>query len=155
MLAPVSMRAVVQRVASARVTVDGETVGEIARGLLIYLGVGVDDEATDVAAMADKVARLRLFEDDAGKMSLSVLDVGGAVLVVSQFTLFGDVRGGRRPSFVAAAPPERAKLLYEEVCARLRAAGLPVETGRFRATMSVLSDVDGPVTLLVDTRKTF
>jgi D-tyrosyl-tRNA(Tyr) deacylase len=149
------MRAVVQRVASARVTVDGETVGEIARGLLVYLGVGVEDEATDVAAMADKVARLRLFEDDAGKMSLSVLDVGGAVLVVSQFTLFGDVRGGRRPSFVAAAPPERAKLLYEEVCARLRAAGLPVETGRFRATMSVLSDVDGPVTLLVDTRKTF
>ncbi len=144
-----------QRVASARVTVEGETVGEIAHGLLVYLGVGVDDEAPDVAAMADKIAHLRLFEDDAGKMARSVVDVGGAVLVVSQFTLFGDVRGGRRPSFVGAAPPERARSLYEDVCARLRAAGLPVETGRFRATMSVTSDVDGPVTLLVDTRKTF
>jgi len=149
------MRAVVQRVASARVNVDGETVGEIAGGLLVYLGVGGEDSASDVAAMADKLAHLRLFEDDVGKMSRSVADVGGSVLVVSQFTLYGDVRGGRRPSFVKAAPPERARLLYEEVCTRLRTAGLTVATGRFRAAMRVISDVDGPVTLLIDTHKTF
>lgn len=149
------MRAVVQRVASAHVNVDGETVGEIARGLLVYLGVGDDDSSSDVAAMADKLPNLRLFEDDAGKMSRSVVDAGGAILVVSQFTLYGDVRGGRRPSFVKAAPPERARLLYEEVCTRLRAAGLTVATGRFRAAMRVTADVDGPVTLLVDTHKTF
>jgi D-tyrosyl-tRNA(Tyr) deacylase len=149
------MRAVVQRVASAGVTVDGETVGEIARGLLVYLGVGVDDESADAAAMADKLAHLRIFEDDAGKMSRSVVDVTGAILVVSQFTLYGDVRVGRRPSFVKAAPPDRARLLYEEVCAHLRGTGLAVATGRFRATMRVVCDVDGPVTLLVDTHKSF
>jgi D-tyrosyl-tRNA(Tyr) deacylase len=149
------MRAVVQRVASARVTVEGETVGEIAAGLLVYLGIGDDDSSSDVAAMADKLAHLRLFEDDAGKLSRSVTDVSGSILLVSQFTLYGDVRGGRRPSFLHAAPPERAKTLYEDVCTRLRAMGLTVATGRFRATMRVTSDVDGPVTLLVDTHKTF
>ena len=144
-----------QRVASASVTVEDETVGAIARGLLVYLGVGADDTAEDAATMAAKVSHLRLFEDEAGKMSRSVQDIGGAVLVVSQFTLFGDVRAGRRPSFVGAAAPEPARALYEDTCARLRDTGLPVATGRFRATMRVRADVDGPVTLLVDTRKRF
>lgn len=154
------MRAVAQRVTSASVVVDADTAsavttGAIAHGLLVYLGVGVDDSAADVAAIAEKLATLRIFEDDAGKMSRSVTDVGGAILVVSQFTLFGDVRGGRRPSFTTAAPPELAEKLYEDVCAALRARGLVVATGRFRAMMRVSADVDGPVTILIDSKKLF
>ncbi len=149
------MRAVAQRVSSASVVVDGETVGAIERGLLVYLGAAKGDEAKDVSTMVRKLAGLRIFEDDEGKMSRSVQDVGGAVLVVSQFTLFGDVRKGRRPSFTGAAPPDDAKRLYEEVVSGLRAEGLPVETGRFRAMMSVRADVWGPVTILIDSRKLF
>lgn len=149
------MRAVAQRVSSASVVVDGETVGAIERGLLVYLGAAKGDEAKDVSTMVRKLAGLRIFEDDQGKMSRSVQDVGGAVLVVSQFTLFGDVRKGRRPSFTGAAPPDDAKRLYEEVVSGLRAEGLPVETGRFRAMMSVRADVWGPVTILIDSRKLF
>ena len=149
------MRAVAQRVSSASVVVDGETVGAIERGLLVYLGAAKGDEAKDVSTMVRKLAGLRIFEDDEGKMSLSVQDVGGALLVVSQFTLFGDVRKGRRPSFTGAAPPDEAKRLYEEVVQGLRTEGLPVETGRFRAMMSVRADVWGPVTILIDSRKLF
>jgi D-tyrosyl-tRNA(Tyr) deacylase len=146
---------VVQRVAGASVTVEGETVGRIDRGLLVYLGAGRDDGEEDVRRTADKVATLRIFQDGAGKMSLSVGDVGGAVLVISQFTLYGDVRKGRRPSFDAAAAPEPAEQLYERFCAVLRETGLRVETGRFRARMMVSADVEGPVTILVDSRKAF
>lgn len=154
------MRAVAQRVTSASVvvgadTADAVTTGSIARGLLVYLGVGLDDGPADAAAMADKLAGLRIFEDDVGKLSRSVVDLGGAILVVSQFTLFGDVRGGRRPSFTLAAPPERAEKLYEDVCVRLRDRALPVATGRFRAMMRVHADVDGPITILIDTKKLF
>lgn len=149
------MRAVVQRVASARVEVDGVTAGAIAHGLLVYLGVGAGDSDEDVRYMADKIAGLRVFEDERGKMALDVAGTGGGVLVVSQFTLFGDVRRGRRPSFDDAAPPELAERLYEAVCTRLREAALRVETGRFRAMMDVHAVVAGPVTILVDSRKAF
>jgi D-tyrosyl-tRNA(Tyr) deacylase len=149
------MRAVVQRVSRASVTVSGETTGSIGEGLLVYLGAGRGDTQEQAEWMAQKVEGLRIFEDDAGKMSLSVRDVGGAILVVSQFTLFGDVRKGRRPSFDAAAPPERAEALYEHFCASLRARGLPVQTGRFRATMLVHAEVAGPVTILVDSERAF
>lgn len=149
------MRAVVQRVASGRVEVAGEVTGAIDRGLLVYLGVGAGDDESDVAWMSDKVATLRIFPDDAGKMSRSVEDIGGGVLVVSQFTLFGDVRKGRRPSFDGAAPPELAERLYERVCEALRARGLRVGTGRFRAMMDVVSVGEGPVTILADSRKAF
>lgn len=149
------MRAVVQRVTRAEVEVDGAIVGAIDTGLLVYLGAGKGDAERDVDYVAQKLAGLRIFEDEDGKMSRSVVDVGGAVLVVSQFTLFGDVRRGRRPSFDDAAPPEEARLRYEELVARLRAIPLPVETGRFRAHMSVRSHVDGPVTILIDSRKLF
>jgi D-tyrosyl-tRNA(Tyr) deacylase len=146
---------VIQRVACASVRVDGAVVGAIERGLLVYLGVARDDSDADADALADKVAGLRVFEDPAGKMSLALADVAGAALVVSQFTLFGDVRRGRRPSFEAAAPPELAERLYERAVAALRTRALPVATGRFRATMTVRADVDGPVTILADTRKLF
>ena len=149
------MRAVAQRVCAASVTVQDETVGAIDAGLLVYLGAGTDDQDADVRAMADKLAGLRIFENDEGKMSRSVEDVGGAVLVVSQFTLFGDVRRGRRPSFDGAAPAEDARRLYESVVAALRDRGLKVETGRFQADMRVRAEVDGPVTILLDTRKIF
>lgn len=149
------MRAVAQRVGRAEVEVEGEIVGRIDRGLLVYLGAAKNDSEADVDYVAGKLAGLRIFEDDGGKMSRSVLDVGGAVLVISQFTLFGDVRRGRRPSFDDAAPPDDARLRYEEVVARLRAQGLRVETGRFRAHMDVRSSVDGPVTILIDSRKLF
>ena len=149
------MRAVAQRVAHAEVEVDGEIVGRIGQGLLVYLGAQKADGAADVEYAAQKLANLRVFEDEAGKMSRSVLDVGGGVLVVSQFTLFGDVRRGRRPSFDDAAPPDEARLRYEQVVARLRAMGVTVETGRFRAHMDVRSQVDGPVTILLDSRKLF
>ncbi|HJL04536.1 MAG TPA: D-aminoacyl-tRNA deacylase [Polyangiaceae bacterium LLY-WYZ-15_(1-7)] len=149
------MRAVAQRVRSASVTVDDVIVGRIDAGLLVYLGAGERDDAKDVDYMVGKLAGLRIFEDDAGKMSRSVEDVGGGVLVVSQFTLYGDVRRGRRPSFTAAAEPGRAEELYEQVVAGLRARGLEVATGRFRATMCVDAAVWGPVTILVDSEKSF
>ncbi len=149
------MRAVTQRVLSASVEVDGAVVGAIASGLLVYVGVGRGDGPDDVAWTADKVVGLRIFADDAGKMSRSVSDVGGAVLAVSQFTLYGDTRKGRRPSFDDAAPPELARALYEDFCARVRAAGPRVETGRFAADMRVISVGDGPVTILLDSKKAF
>ncbi|TWT31944.1 D-aminoacyl-tRNA deacylase [Blastopirellula retiformator] len=149
------MRAVVQRVSSASVRVDGEVVGQIERGLLVLLGVEPEDGAADVAYIADKTANLRIFEDDAGKMNLSVVDIGGAVLAVSQFTLLGDCRKGRRPGFTGAAPPELANALYEEYVAAVRNLGLPVETGIFRADMKVSLINDGPVTLLLDSGKKF
>jgi len=149
------MRAVAQRVSEARVEVEGEVTGTIERGLLVYLGAGRGDGEAEVEYVANKLAGLRIFPDDEGKMSLSVEDVGGGVLVVSQFTLFGDVRKGRRPSFTAAADPEIAKELYEAVCAKLAARGLNVQKGRFRAMMAVHGVVDGPVTILIDSEKSF
>jgi D-tyrosyl-tRNA(Tyr) deacylase len=149
------MRAVVQRVVSARVTVEDETVGEIGAGLLVYLGVGAEDDEAAATYTADKVQGLRIFADDAGKMNRSVADVRGGVLVVSQFTLYGDVRAGRRPAFTQAMEPARAEELYLRVVDKLRAAGLTVATGRFRADMRVEGTVDGPVTILVDSSRTF
>lgn len=149
------MRAVVQRVSEASVVVDADVVGAIGRGLLVYLGAGQGDTEADVEAMAGKLAGLRIFPDDEGKMSRSVEDIGGEILVVSQFTLYGDVRKGRRPSFTDAAAPEEAERLYERVVACLRGRGLCVATGRFRATMDVRSRVDGPVTILIDSRRAF
>lgn len=144
-----------QRVASARVRVDDRVTGEIGRGLLVYLGVGAGDDEKSADYTADKVAGLRLFEDDRGRMSLDVATVGGALLVVSQFTLYADVRSGRRPDFAQAMEPARAQQLYEHVVARLRGAGLAVETGEFRAHMRVESVNDGPVTILVDSARLF
>jgi D-tyrosyl-tRNA(Tyr) deacylase len=149
------MRAVIQRVSRADVVVEGETVGAIERGLLVYLGAGADDGQSDVDYLAQKIRGLRVFVNEEGKMSRSVEDVEGAVLVVSQFTLYGDVRQGRRPSFSSAAPPALAERLYEEVVAALRAAGLVVATGRFRASMNVRCEVDGPVTIQVDSRRLY
>ncbi len=146
------MRAVLQRVAQARVVIAGETVGAIQRGLLVLLGVARSDTPEDVAWLADKVAALRIFNDAQGKMNVSVADVHGAVLVVSQFTLYGDCRKGRRPSFIDAAPPETAIPLYEAFVQALRAQGLPVATGRFGAMMQVELVNDGPVTLIVDSK---
>jgi D-tyrosyl-tRNA(Tyr) deacylase len=146
---------VAQRVASASVDVGEERVGAIGRGLLVYLGAGEGDGDPQVAYLVSKIAGLRIFEDDEGKMSRSVEDVGGEVLVVSQFTLYGDVRKGRRPSFTKAAPPDEAERLYQAVVEGLRARGLTVATGRFRAMMNVRADVWGPVTILVDSEKTF
>lgn len=149
------MRAVVQRVSRASVKVDGETTGKIELGLLVLLGVGHEDAETDADYLAEKIAGLRIFEDPGGKMNLSVADVGGAVLAVSQFTLFGDVRRGKRPSFDAAARPERAKELYEYFVERVRTLGLRCETGRFQAMMEVELVNRGPVTILLDSRKLF
>jgi len=149
------MRAVAQRVFEAKVEVDDEVVGAIGRGLLVYLGAGRGDGDAQVDYVANKIAGLRIFPDDEGKMSLSVEDIGGGVLVVSQFTLFGDVRKGRRPSFTGAAEPGIANELYEAVCARLSARGLTVQKGRFRAMMAVHGVVDGPVTILIDSEKGF
>ena len=149
------MRAVVQRVSSASVTVAGEVVGAIGPGLLVLLGVREDDTQADVIYTANKVIGLRIFEDDAGKMNRSLAESGGAMLVVSQFTLYGDCRQGRRPSFIAAARPEAANALYESFCAEVRGQGLRVETGRFQQHMDVALVNDGPVTLLVDSRKEF
>lgn len=149
------MRAVVQRVNEASVTVAGESVGSIGRGLLVYLGAARGDEARDVQYIAEKIAGLRVFANDEGKMSLSVVDVGGAILVVSQFTLFGDIRRGRRPSFEGAADPADAERLYLEVVEALRTKDLGVETGRFRAMMLVQSVVDGPVTIQIDSTKLY
>ena len=149
------MRAVVQRVSRARVTVEGRVTGEITTGLMILLGVGRGDTSVVAGSMAEKVATLRIFEDDQGKMNRSLLDVGASALVVSQFTLYGDARGQRRPSFIAAAPPEQAKKLYEEFCEALRNLGVTVATGVFQAMMSVELVNEGPVTILLDSEKTF
>ena len=146
------MRALVQRVKYARVKVAGETVGEIGEGLLILLGVGMEDTEKEAAFVADKCANLRIFEDDAGKMNRSLLDVGGKALVSSQFTLYGDASHGRRPSFSSAAPPELAEPLYSKFVELMRSAGVPVETGRFRAEMAVALCNDGPVTIMVESR---
>lgn len=135
--------------------VESEVVGEIGKGLLVYLGAGRGDAEAEAEWMAGKLAGLRVFPDDADRMSRDVRDAGGAVLVVSQFTLYGDVRRGRRPSFDDAAEPERARELYELVCTTLRGLGLTVATGRFRAMMDVQSSVDGPVTILIDSEKKF
>jgi D-aminoacyl-tRNA deacylase len=149
------MRAVVQRVTSARVSVGSRVTGEIERGLLVLLGVEQGDGPADVQYVSAKIRDLRIFADDAGKMNLSVLDRQGAVLVVSQFTLSGDARNGRRPSFASAAPPDIARALYEDVVRELKASGLRVETGEFQAMMQVALVNDGPVTILLDSRKTF
>jgi D-aminoacyl-tRNA deacylase len=149
------MRAVVQRVSRARVTVEGRITGEIGAGLMILLGVGKEDNAKVAAAMAEKLANLRIFEDAAGKMNLSLLEIRGGALVVSQFTLYGDARGQRRPSFISAAPPEMAKQLYEEFCEVMKRLGISVATGIFQAMMSVELVNEGPVTILVDSDKTF
>ena len=149
------MRAVVQRVCSASVTVDGRTVGSIERGLLVYVGVGRGDTDADVGYIVDKILHLRLFADGDGKMNLSVNGVSGSVLVVSQFTLFGDCRRGRRPSYVTASDPETARQQYEAVVAQLRRDGLHVETGEFRTMMQVDSINDGPITVLLDSSKMF
>ena len=149
------MRAVVQRVSRARVVVDGSVMGEITTGLLILLGVGRNDTSPVAASMAEKTANLRIFEDDQQKMNCSLLDVKGSALVVSQFTLNGDARGQRRPSFVAAAPAEQAKNMYEEFAEALRRLGVTVATGVFGAMMSVELVNEGPVTILLDSDKTF
>lgn len=149
------MRAVAQRVSRAHVEVAGEVVGAIEAGLLVYLGAGKRDAATDPAWMADKLANLRIFEDEQGKFARSVLDVAGELLVVSQFTLYGDTRRGRRPSFDAAAAPEIAEPAYLATCEALRGLGLRVATGRFRALMQVHAVVAGPVTILLDSEKQF
>jgi len=149
------MRAVVQRVGRATVKVGDEITGEIGKGLLVLLGVGQEDSEGDAGYLAGKVAGLRIFEDEAGKMNLSVGEIGGAVLAVSQFTLFGDVRRGKRPSFDAAARPERARELYNAFVERIRALGVRCETGRFQEMMEVELVNSGPVTILLDSKKVF
>ena len=149
------MRAVVQRVNGASVEVDGRIAGEVGVGLLVLVGVEEGDVSADADYIADKIAGLRIFNDPDGKMNLSITDVGGAVLLISQFTLHGDCRRGRRPSFIAAARPETATPLYEEVASRLRGVGLPVATGEFGAHMHVSLVNDGPVTILLDSKKLF
>jgi D-tyrosyl-tRNA(Tyr) deacylase len=149
------MRAVVQRVSRARVTVEGRVTGEIGAGVLILLGIGRNDLSAVAASVAEKIANLRIFEDDERKMNRSLLDVKGGALVVSQFTLYGDARGQRRPSFIAAAPPDQAKKLYEEFSDALRRLGVSVATGVFQAVMSVESVNEGPVTILLDSDKAF
>jgi D-tyrosyl-tRNA(Tyr) deacylase len=149
------MRAVVQRVSRAQVAVGGEVVGEIGRGLLVLLGVTHTDNEADADYLAGKIAGLRVFEDEDGKMNLDVVAVAGGILVVSQFTLYGDVRRGKRPSFDAAAAPERARQLYEYFVDRIRDAGLPCQTGRFQEMMEVELVNDGPVTILLDSSKSF
>lgn len=149
------MRAVVQRARRARVEVSGEVTGSIERGLVAFVGAATGDGDADLAYVVNKVVSLRVFPDDEGKMKLALADVGGALLVVSQFTLFGDVRRGNRPSFDGAMEPVEAEKMYERFIAEARARGVPVETGRFRAEMTVHVENDGPVTILVDSRKGF
>ncbi len=145
------MRAVVQRVTEARVTVAGDVIADIAAGLCVLLGVGTGDRETEAEQLCDRIVGLRLFDDDAGKMNRSLADVGGSLLVVSQFTLYGDCRKGRRPSFTEAAPAPRAEALYEHFVTRARTVGVPVATGRFQARMRLGLVNDGPVTVLLDT----
>ncbi len=149
------MRAVVQRVSRAKVAVNGEVVGEIGRGLLVLLGVGAGDTRVDADYLAEKIVGLRIFEAADGKMNLAVAEIAGAMLVVSQFTLYGDVRRGKRPSFDGAAAPQVARELYEYFVEKIRAAGLRCETGRFQETMQVELVNEGPVTILLDSTKTF
>lgn len=149
------MRAVVQRVEKARVMVEEEVTGRIGAGLVVYLAVRQGDSAADCAYLAEKIAGLRIFEDEKGLMNLSLKEKAGGVLSISQFTLYGDCRKGRRPSFTSAAPPEEAALLFEEFCRQLRQRGLDVATGRFGAMMRIEQLNDGPVTILLDSRKTF
>jgi len=149
------MRAVVQRVSRAKVTVEGRITGEIGAGLMVLLGVGREDSPAVAVSLAEKVANLRIFEDEQGKMNRSLLEVKGAALVVSQFTLYGDARGQRRPSFISAAPPEQAAALYEEFNKALRGLGVTVATGIFQAMMSVELVNEGPVTILLDSDKRF
>jgi|LSQX01.1.fsa_nt_gb D-tyrosyl-tRNA(Tyr) deacylase len=150
-----SLRAVVQRVTEASVSVEGEVVGSIGHGLVVLLGVSEEDGPDDVRYMVDKIPYLRIFDDDEGKLNLSLLDVGGSMLAISQFTLYGDCRRGRRPSFTDAASPEDANSLYEEFIRGVRAMGVPVETGIFRAEMDVCLTNHGPVTILIDSGKSF
>ncbi|WP_374712688.1 D-aminoacyl-tRNA deacylase [Symbiobacterium terraclitae] len=149
------MRAVVQRVSRASVTVDGDVVGRIGRGYVVLLGVSREDDDAAADYMAEKIAGLRVFEDEAGKMNRSIQEVGGAILAVSQFTLYGDVRRGRRPGFDRAGRPEQAEPLYQRFVEKLRSLGLHVETGRFQTHMEVELVNDGPVTILVDSERTF
>lgn len=149
------MRAVVQRVSRAGVTVDGEEIGNINAGLLVFLGVGQDDDEEDLRYIVRKTVGLRIFEDKAGKMNLSVIDAGGAILAVPQFTLYGDCRKGRRPSFTSAGPPQEAERLYLEFVRKLRARGIEVQTGSFQEHMKVSLVNDGPVTMLLDSSKLF
>jgi D-tyrosyl-tRNA(Tyr) deacylase len=149
------MRVVIQRVSRARVIVNEEIAGAIGRGLLVLLGVGREDSEADAVYLVEKISGLRIFEDEGGKMNRSVRDVGGSVLAVSQFTLYGDVRRGKRPSFDAAAPPEKAREIYEFFVEQLRAAGLRCETGRFQEIMQVEMVNEGPVTILLDSAKEF
>lgn len=149
------MRCVIQRVTQASVAIDGETVGRCGHGFLVLIGVRVNDTDADLKYMAEKVPNLRVFEDAAGKMNLSLKDVGGEILVVSQFTLYGDARGGRRPSFIEAARPEKAVPMYEGLVESWRSQGIHVETGRFGADMQVSLVNDGPVTILMDSSKAF
>jgi D-tyrosyl-tRNA(Tyr) deacylase len=149
------MRAVVQRVNHATVSVEAEVVGRVELGVCVLVGVGREDTESDAAALADKVVGLRIFEDAAQKMNLSVLEAGGSVLAVSQFTLFGDVRKGKRPSFSEALEPVRAEALFERFCEECRTRGARVETGRFRRHMQVALENDGPVTILIDTKRAF
>lgn len=149
------MRAVVQRVSRAKVTVAGQVVGEIGRGLLVLLGVAENDSEADADYLAEKIAGLRIFEDAEGKMNRAVGESGGAVLAVSQFTLYGDVRRGKRPSFDAAARPQQARSLYDHLVEKIRAAGLRCETGRFQEVMQVELVNEGPVTILLDSQKAF
>lgn len=149
------MRCVVQRVTEASVSVDSEVVGQIGPGLLVLIGVAREDGESDLKYMMEKVPHLRIFDDENGVMNRSILDCGGEILAVSQFTLYGDARGGRRPSYFRAAPPEEANALYERLIAAWRAQGIHVETGRFRTEMKVSLVNDGPVTILLDSEKAF
>jgi D-tyrosyl-tRNA(Tyr) deacylase len=149
------MRAVLQRVSSSDVEVEAKKVGEIKKGLLIFLGIGKDDNVEDINYLVDKIVNLRIFSDQDGRMNLSALDIGAELLVVSQFTLYGDCRKGRRPSFDLAAPPQEAEKLYEEFLSYIKTFGLRVETGEFKTHMKVTLINDGPVTILLDSKKDF
>lgn len=147
------MRAVIQRVDEASVRVDETVVGEISKGLLVFLGIAIDDGEADLTFLKKKILNLRIFPDADGKMNLSLVDTGGAVLLVSQFTLYGDCRKGNRPSFIRAAPPARANEIYQELIRQLRSEGVAVKSGEFQAMMKVDLVNDGPVTLIVDSKK--
>lgn len=149
------MRAVVQRVKKGNVTVDNEVKGEIGEGLAVFIGVGLEDDIKDLEYMTEKIVNLRVFEDQEGKMNYSVKEITGEILVISQFTLFGDCRKGRRPNFTKAKKPDEAEILYDEFCTCLRNTGVEVSTGVFQAMMDVNLVIDGPVTLLLDSKKAF